>query len=265
MKYATVDEVATLVHHRGPTTLPGTGPDHDQGRVVVCLHDAGSSCGIYSPLLDRLAADHSPLAYDQPGHGRSGSLDALPTLAAMADHLIDLVRQWSLGPVVAVGDGLGAAIALETASRSPQTVDAVVTLGRLVTGDALDPEIDRLAMITAGRARREFDQTGYAPDTAERAMKAAFAAWVRTDPRATLGARRAQRAWVVPDQIPVPVLVVVGEATEDDARAEAENLAATIDSATAAELAGAGRRGQIEQPEALAGLIDRFITGGGGA
>ncbi|MFV0257401.1 MAG: alpha/beta fold hydrolase, partial [Acidimicrobiales bacterium] len=123
----------------------------------------------------------------------------------------------------------------------------------------------RLAMITAGRARREFDQTGYAPDTAERAMKAAFAAWVRTDPRATLGSRRAQRAWVVPDGISAPVLVVVGDATEPDARADAEALAAAVGSARITGLAGAGRRGQIEQPEALAGLIDEFITGGGGA
>ena len=75
-KYASVEGVATFVHHAGPTTLPEVVPDLSRGEVVLCLHASGGNGAVFADLLQALAADHSPLAIDFPGHGRSGVLAA---------------------------------------------------------------------------------------------------------------------------------------------------------------------------------------------
>ena len=49
-----------------------------------------------------------------------------------------------------------------------------------------------------------------------------------------------------------PVVVVVGEHEPAEARAAAEALAAAVADGRVVELAGAGRRGVVEQPAGLA-------------
>ena len=255
-KYLHVGDVATLVHHRGSTTLPGHPPNTDRGATIICLHDAGSNGRQFDDLMDHLATDHSPLAFDQPGHGRSGSLDALPSMAAMVDHLAAIVTSWSLGDPVLVGEGLGTAVALEAATRHPDRVRGLVLVGGAAATYELDDEIASLAAITAGKARREFDRTGYAPDTDRSVYQKAFGNWVTTDPRATLGARRAQADWSLADSPPgVPTIVVVGEHEEPASVAAAEDLAERLPDGRVERLGGAGRRGVLEQPAALAGTI----------
>ena len=125
-------------------------------------------------------------------------------------------------------------------------------------------EIASLSAITSGRARREFDRSGYAPDTDRAVYQKAFAEWVKTDPRATLGDRKAQAAWSLGhrgQEVSAPALVVVGEHEEEASVAAATELAATLGSASVDTLAGAGRRGAIEQPAALAARIAGFLKG----
>jgi 3-oxoadipate enol-lactonase len=91
----------------------------------------------------------------------------------------------------------------------------------------------------------------------------AFADWMKTDPRATVGDLEALAAWDGVSRlgaITVPVLVVVGEHEDADARAAAEQLAAAVGDGRVAELAGAGRRGVVEQPDALADLVAGAAT-----
>lgn len=260
-KYLHVGDIATLIHHRGPTTLPGLAPETDRGATVICLHDAGSNGRQFDALMDHLATDNSPLSYDQPGHGRSASLDALPSLAAMVDHLAGIVVSWSLDDPVLVGEGLGATVALEAASQHPDRVRGVVLVGGAATEHDLDAEIESLAAITSGKARREFDRTGYAPETDRSVYQKAFGNWVTTDPRATLGARRAQADWSLADPAPnVPTLIVVGEYEESPSAAEAEGLAEHLPHATLERLPGAGRHGVLEQPAALGASIAAFAA-----
>ncbi|MGI9614557.1 MAG: alpha/beta fold hydrolase [Acidimicrobiales bacterium] len=259
-KYLQVGDVATLIHHRGPTTLPGLAPDTGRGSTIICLHDAGYNGRQFDDLSDRLAAGASPLAYDQPGHGRSGSLDALPSVAAMVDHLASIVTTWSLDDPVLIGDGLGAAVALEAASRYPDRVRGLVLLGGAASYE-LDEEIAALAAITSGKARRDFPRNGYAPDTDRAVYQKAFGNWVPTDPRATLGARRAQADWALADPpSAVPTMVVVGEHEDEPSAAGATALAERLAGATVTELAGAGRHGVLEQPETLGATIADFAA-----
>lgn len=265
-KYLPVDGVATLVHHRGPTTLPGRPPATAQGETVICLHDAGDNGNSFAALLDALATSHSPLAFDRPGHGRSGSLDSIGSVEAMVGQLRGLVEGFGLGRAVLVGEGLGAAVALEAAVADPAWPKALVLIGGATAHfDGLDSVVDELRRITGGKARRAFDNTGYAPDTPKETYQKAFAEWVKTDPRATLGDRLAQQAWDGRGRLAAvscPVTIVVGEHEDDDARQRAAALAAELPNATVVTLAAAGRHGVIENPTGLADIVGAATSAG---
>jgi pimeloyl-ACP methyl ester carboxylesterase len=65
-------------------------------------------------------------------------------------------------------------------------------------------------------------------------------------------------AWSPGDRlstIAAPVTIVVGEHTEEAARAAAAELADRLANATVVDLPGAGRRGVVEQPAALASFV----------
>ncbi|MEM9564715.1 MAG: alpha/beta hydrolase [Actinomycetota bacterium] len=264
-KYQTIGGVATLVQHRGPTTLPGAPPDISGGPVVLCLHESGMGGGSFAGLLDALAPTHSPIAFDRPGHGRSGGLDAIDSVPAMAEHAAGLLEAYGLDDVIVVGEGTGSAVAIELAVATPTAVAALVLIGGAAASHDVDAEIEALAAITAGRARREFDRTGYAPDTDRSVYQRAFGVWVKTDPRATLGERRALAAWSLGDRaasLTCPVTVVIGDHEEDAWAEAARALAGSLPRGDTATLAGAGRRGVLEQPEAVAALIGSLTTTG---
>lgn len=258
-KYLTVDGLATLVHHRGATSLPGHPPPRATGEVVLCLHDAGDNGASFAGLLDALATNQTPIAFDRPGHGRSASLDSLGSVAAMVTHLRGLAKACGADAPVLLGDGLGAAIALQAAAEHPGWAQAVVVVGVLNPAN-LEQQISELTAITQGKARRAFDNTGYAPDTPRETYQKAFGEWVKTDPRATVGDRRAQHDWSASSTSAVtcPVVIVVGEHEDADAVAAAEALAARLTNTTVSiqRLAGAGRHGPLENPVALAAIIN---------
>ncbi|MFN0089823.1 MAG: alpha/beta fold hydrolase [Acidimicrobiales bacterium] len=262
-KYVPVAETATLVHHRGPTTLPGRPPDLSQGEVVLCLHDAGGNGAVFDGLLDALSRSNSPLAYDQPGHGRSGGLDSLGSAPAIAAHARALADALDLPRPVLLGDGLGAAAALEAALAEPAWPRALVLCGGAAARfDLPAGAVEQLRLVASGKTRREFDRTGYAPDPPREVLQRAFAEWLKTDPRATLGDRLAQQDWDASGRlgaVACPVLVVIGEHETPAEREAAERLAAELANARTAELAGAGRRGVLEQPAALAALVETFL------
>jgi pimeloyl-ACP methyl ester carboxylesterase len=264
MKYVTVDDVAILVHHRGPTTLPGTPPDLSSGATVLCLHDAGGNGHVFAGVLDALAADHSPLAHDQPGHGRSGGLDSLGVVEAMADNVRAVADGLGVEHPVLLGEGMGAAVALEVAMRAPGWPAALVLCGDTATSYDEGSAIEQLAAVVAGRARREFDTSGYAPDTARDVYQLAFAEWAKTDPRATLGDRRALDAWEPGTRLGMvdcPVVVVCGEHTDGAGRAAAADLVERLLHARLVDLPAAGRRGVVEQPAGLAGIVSGVASG----
>ena len=258
-KYFTVGSVATFVHHRGPTTLPGRPPAATSGATVLCIHDAAGNGNVFTGVLDALADRHRPIAFDLPAHGRSGGLDSLGAIPAMAAQARALADRLELTSPVLLGDGMGAAVALEAAATWPDWPAAVVVAGGASATPAPSPaEIDQLRQVTAGRARRQFDTTGYAPDTARAIYQQAFGEWIKTDPRATIGDLEALAAWDGPARlgaIVAPVVVVVGEHEPPDARAAAEALAGAVRSGRVVTLAGAGRRGVIEQPATLAEIV----------
>ncbi|MGH0037427.1 MAG: alpha/beta fold hydrolase [Myxococcota bacterium] len=259
-KYVQIEGVATYLHHRGPTTLPEAAPEAARGEVVVALHDVGANGAHFDELLDALCGRHSPMAFDQPGHGRSGGLDSLGDVVAMADFALNLVRKLGLRPVVWLGEGLGAAVALEAARLGPESTRAVVLCSPPAAGAVTAEAIAALDRVVAGRDRRQFDTSGFAEGTSRAVFGRAFGEWLKTDPRVSVGDLRALAAWNGDDALSAldgPCLVVRGEA---DAGSGAEAVAARVRGAEAVSLPGVGRHLALEAPQELASAVDDFLA-----
>jgi 3-oxoadipate enol-lactonase len=263
-KYFTIGSLATMVHHRGPTTLPGEPPAAAGGPTVLCVHDVAGNGHVFTGVLDALAVGNRPIAFDLPAHGRSGGLDSLGAIDAMAGHLKALADRLGVTSPVLLGDGMGAAVVLEAAAEWPDWPSAVIVCGGAsATPAPAAAVIEQVREVTRGRARRQFDTTGYAPDTPREVYERAFGEWMKTDPRATVGDLQALAAWDGPARVgavTAPVVVIVGEHEPADARSAAEALAAAVPNGRVEALAGAGRRGVVEQPAALAAIVGGVLA-----
>ena len=261
-KYFDVDGIATLVHHRGDTTLPGSPPSFEEGQPILLLHDAGVNGNTFGDLMDLLVLTNSPVSFDLPGHGRSGSLDSLGSVEAMAAHVESLISPWEISALVVVADGLGAAVGFELAANGHVDVSALICCGAVGPAVDLQEELHDLGEITSGKARRQFDTSGYAPDPDEKMMRKAFSHWVTTDPRATLGARQAQSDWSnrVDLSRPVcPTVVVVGEHTEERHKGSSYQFAESIADGAVVTMAEVGRHPAQESPAAFCAVVEEAI------
>ncbi len=262
-KYVRVDDVATFVHHVGPTTLPERPPVLARGETVVCLHGASTNAGEFTDLLARLEATHSPLAFDQPGHARSGGLDSLPSIARMSEFTRAFCDAFGIGACVLLGASLGGSVALETAIAAPGLVRGLVVVAgraRFAAGPEL---LERLRLVTEGKARRDFDRSGYSPSATPEVMRRGFMEELKTDPRVVYGAIQALDGWnreAELARVACPALVVVGEDDGEELRAQAEVLATGIPRARKVVIPKAGHRVALEQPEALANAVSAFLA-----
>ncbi|MFN7570545.1 MAG: alpha/beta fold hydrolase [Betaproteobacteria bacterium] len=106
------------------------GKPFDAARpCVVFLHGAQHDHSVWI-LQSRWLAHHgySVLAFDLPGHGRSGGA-ALATVPAIADELATALAPLACPGFLLVGHSMGSLIALELAQRLGDRVKGVALLG----------------------------------------------------------------------------------------------------------------------------------------
>jgi len=261
-KYFVLDGVATYLHHTGATTLPETPPDLARGEVLLCLHGTGGHGGDFEALLPVLGQAHSPLAFDQPGHGRSGGLDSLGSIERMRDFTRALASKLGLPPHVLVGHSLGGAVALDCALTGGDDVRGLV----IVSGGAgfsCPPEfLENARLVTEGKRRRSFDPKAFAPGTSPEIMRRAFVAGTKTDPRATFGDLTACAEWSREGdlgRLEVPTLILHGDAEREAVARQAERLHEMLPQARKVIVPGAGEMILYEQPVAVANEILAFL------
>jgi pimeloyl-ACP methyl ester carboxylesterase len=256
-KYVRQDALPILVRHTGRTTLPQDPPALGDGRPVVCLHDAGLQSSVFVDLLGAAAPDGGAIAFDLPGHGRSGSLDSLPSIEAMTG-LARRISDWcgAARPVL-LGHGMGALLALEWARSQPDAVGGLVLCGAGLALGIPDEAIETMRQVTRGKAPRPFDPKRVCPDGGREMMQRAYMEGIQTDPRATLVDLEASRAWADAfdpkgSGIACPITIVSGAAEDAGCIARAEALASSLASARTATIEGAAHFLPLEQPAALA-------------
>jgi pimeloyl-ACP methyl ester carboxylesterase len=117
------------------------------GPLLVLLHGV-TRCGRdWEPIIPYLDKDWHILAFDLPGHGNS-----VPNKSYLVrdygDRMIEVFQRLALGmPIYLVGHSLGAMVAADCASRSPEGLLGVVledppfgTMGRKILGTAWEAQ-----------------------------------------------------------------------------------------------------------------------------
>ncbi len=261
-KYAEVSGHAIHYLHTGPSTLPDVVPTLDRGALLVLLHGAGGTAGLWRPQLEHLEDRHSAVALDFPGHGRSSGVEGLGDIDAYAECLAVFARHVDLRPFVAVGRSLGGAVALMLALRHPELVRGLVLTGVAARFDVTADALEGLRAVVAGRRPQQFSTDAFSPATGTEVMRQVWTEQVKTDPRVTYQDLLACRAFEVGARladIAVPALVVAGADDRLVPPAASEALARGIPGAEFAVLAGAGHVVPVERPEEFNRLVDDFV------
>lgn len=182
-KYTYVNGTAVHYFHTGCTTLPTVVPDLSRGELLLFIHAAGSNGNTWHRQLADFAERHSPLAFDFPGHGRSGGTESLKSIEVYRDFLAALMDTLRLRPCVLVGRSMGGAIAMAFALAHPERVRALVLVATSARFDLPQEMLDTWKNVMLGRAQQPFTTEAFSPKTDFAVMREAWMEQVKTDPR----------------------------------------------------------------------------------
>jgi pimeloyl-ACP methyl ester carboxylesterase len=261
------------------------GPPAASG--VLLLHGGAAHTHWFDAVATRLAHGRHVVALDQRGHGESAW--ARPPSYATEDFardIVDLLDRLGWRSAVLVGHSMGGHNAIACAAWHPDRIRGLVVVD---SRPAIPAE--RLAQMKerGERPPRRHPTLESAvaafrllpPETtADPALLAHLAragvAWqdgavmTRFDP-ACYAARVPVDGWPLLARITAPALVVRGELSPILPRPMAERLAAGLGNARLVEIPGAYHHLVLDQPEAFAGALGRFLddldaqTGGANA
>lgn len=185
-KYAYVRGHATYFYYVGATTLPDVIPDLSRGTKLIMLHAAGSNGHSWHYQLDYLGNQHSPVALDLPGHGRSAGVEGLRSIQDYSDFVIAFADALKIDSAVFVGRSMGGAIAMDLAMRYPGRARAIVLIATAAKFDLPAERIEGMRAVTMGRSPQSFTTDGYSPKTIKERFEIVREGWgeqIRTDPR----------------------------------------------------------------------------------
>jgi 3-oxoadipate enol-lactonase len=248
-----------LLHYRvsGPMGAP----------ALAFVNSLGTDSRIWDAVTELLNARYRVLCYDKRGHGLS---DAPPGDYALDDHLDDLtalVDYVGLGRFGLVGVSIGGLIGQGLALRAPGRLSGLVLCNTAPkVGDAAmwNTRIDTvLARGTTAIADAVMER--WFSETFRRERPDELAGWrnlfVRTDAKgyaATCATLRDTDLSAAITAIGVPTLVVAGSEDQSTPVALVRDCASRIRGARL-KILNSGHIPSIEQPDALAALIDAFF------
>jgi 3-oxoadipate enol-lactonase len=93
---------------------------------LVLANSLGTTWELWDAQLPSLVEDFRVVRYDHPGHGRSPTPDAAPTVESLADGVVELIDALDLERVSFCGLSLGGMVGMALALRAPARVDRLV-------------------------------------------------------------------------------------------------------------------------------------------
>jgi pimeloyl-ACP methyl ester carboxylesterase len=232
---------------------------------IVFVHGWSCDRSYFAPQVDHFSARHAVAALDLRGHGESGVPDpgaGVYEIDAFADDVLAVSAAAGFDRPIVIGHSLGGLIALECATRPGRVRAAVMVDPAPMVNPAIKVFIGQAADAVEndddGSWRASFVTGMFLPtDTARRddiirgmttlpprVAAASLRAIDRFDGVAALG------------KVEVPVLTI-GSASPSDSAAEFRAACSTI---TVGQTVGAGHFNQLEVPEQVNVMIERFLA-----
>jgi len=261
-KYISVNGTAMHYFHAGPTTLPTVVPNFSRGELLLFLHAAGSNGHTWHRQLDAFAERHSPLAFDFPGHGRSGGTESLKSIPAYRDCLAAFIDTLPLRPGVIVGRAMGGAIAMEYALAFPARVRGLVLVATAARFDLPPALLDTWRNVLLGRAQQPFTTDAFSPKTDSAVMREAWMEQVKTDPRVRYDDLAACNDFDITARlahITVPTLIIAGRDDGITPLDHAETLHRGIPGAQLVVIDDAGHNIPTEKPVEFNTAFSKFL------
>lgn len=242
---------------------------HGRGEPILFVHGFPLSGEMWNPAVERLSNRWTCIVPDLRGHGRSGVSDEA-SMAAYADDLAGLLD--AIGEkrrVALVGLSMGGYIAFEFFRRHHSRLRLLVLADTRATADT--PEAAAKRETTAAEVLKDGSKVVadamignlFAP-TAHADLKAQWHAIMnRTPPRGVAAALHALAAR--PESTPtlakidLPTLIVVGEQDAITPPDASRDMHAKIAGSTLEIIPNAGHMAPVEQPQAFASAMQRFL------
>lgn len=240
-----------------------------QGPSVVVVHGWCCDRSSLTAQLDHLCGNHMVLAPDLRGHGGSAqaggpaqrvSDDRRFAISDFADDVAEVARDAGLCSPVIIGHSLGGLVALELAARGAASAAVLLDPAPMLDGPAkayFGRSWPAVATDADGSWRRRFAERIMLPT--DRVRRAEILAGVASsDPAVAAAAMRGMAdydAAAALSAVTVPILVVSAARPEDmvPVRERCPHL-------VTGQVVGAGHFLQIEVPDQVNAMIDRFLT-----
>jgi pimeloyl-ACP methyl ester carboxylesterase len=138
-------QYVTVHGYRRAYVKAGSGP------AVLLVHGIGDSSDTWRPVLEQLAEDHTVIAPDLLGHGRSEKPRADYTVGGYANGMRDLLSVLEVDRVTVVGHSLGGGVAAQFAYQYPERCERLVLVGSGGLGRTVSPLL-RVAAVPGAEA-----------------------------------------------------------------------------------------------------------------
>jgi len=253
------------------------------GNGVPVLHIHGSAFGHrnFELLTPLVAADFEVIDFDLPGYGQSTGAPREGGLEGIAEQVHEFIGTLEAAPVHVHGTSFGAMVALILAAKYPQSVNRLVLSCFLARYDGAA----RMMRATWRRAARDsgmaavsdltavagFGRAFYEREEAEAQLASMREAFSRTDPEAfARGTKMLEQVDLSPwaRRIKAPTLLIAGEEDNMTPFAPADSgigfsrIQHMIPGCELATVPDSGHYLVIEQPEASAALVRKFLRAG---
>ncbi len=260
--YYYVDGIPIHTFYTGRTILPGTPLPRPRGQAVLFLHGAGGNGHVWVEIMDRLAADHSPVAIDLPAHGRSGGLLAASEVDAYCDIVDRFIDTTQFKPFALVGHSMGGAIAQAYALKHPENLTGLVLSSTGARLRVLPETLSLWKQASMGRPVNVYSRTAYSEKTPMEIVRRGWMEQRKTDPRVRLGDYLVCDRFDLMEkirEIRVPTLVLGGQDDVVTPPKYAEYLQRQIPGARRVMVPDAGHVMYAEQPDAMVEALKGFL------
>ena len=232
---------------------------------IVFVHGWSCDRSYFAPQIEHFSAHHATASLDLRGHGMSAVPEPGPgvyEMDAFADDVLAVAAAAGFEQPVVIGHSLGGLVALACATRRGAVSAAVMVDPAPILNPAIKAFIgtaaDTVETDDDGSWRETFVRAMFLPTDAARRDEIISGMATLPPPVAAAALRAIDRFDGVAalGTVEVPVLTI-GSASPSDSAAEFRAACATI---TVGQTVGAGHFNQLEVPEQVNAMIERFLA-----